>query len=395
MIASITFGTAIASSLIVISMEIGGRVSRELRAFGANILVEPEIEGMADLSGQRRYLRYEDIVRAKTIFWRHNIVGIAPFLETDAEITSNGKSEKVGLIGSWYYKELPLPGETGTFPVGIKTVSPWWSLSGKWSDSADNIVIGSSIASEFSVKPGDRIDVDGTPLKISGTLDSGGIEDRQIFMDLESLQRLKGAGGKISKVLVSALTAPMDTFAYRDPASMSKAEYEKWYCTGYVTSIAKQIEDVFKGSKARPIWQVAGTEGKVLKRLKVLVYLLCLMTLAASTLGVSTTMIMGLVQRKEEIGLMKALGAGSEKIALIFVTEGIMIGLAGGLFGYLLSVGASQYIGTKVFGIALEQRAMLLPMTMAGAACVSIAGTVLPIKKAMEVRSAVILKGEQ
>ena len=58
------------------------------------------------------------------------------------------------------------------------------------------------------------------------------------------------------------------------PHTMSQTEYEKWYCTGYVTSIAKQLEEVFLGSTSRPIWPVAETEGKVLGRLKLLIYLL-------------------------------------------------------------------------------------------------------------------------
>ncbi|MEF9437506.1 MAG: hypothetical protein L0922_01680 [Candidatus Mariimomonas ferrooxydans] len=82
MIASVAVGTALAASLIIISLEIGGKVSRELRAFGANILIEPKIEGLAYISGQKRHLRQEDVIRAKTIFWRHNILGIAPF-QTD------------------------------------------------------------------------------------------------------------------------------------------------------------------------------------------------------------------------------------------------------------------------------------------------------------------------
>ena len=57
MIVSVAVGTALAASLINISLEIGGKVSKELRTFGANILIEPKVEGLADISGQKRYLR--------------------------------------------------------------------------------------------------------------------------------------------------------------------------------------------------------------------------------------------------------------------------------------------------------------------------------------------------
>jgi len=129
MIISVAVGTTMAASLITISLEINGKVSKELRSFGANILIEPKIEGLADISGQKRYLRQDDIIRSKTIFWRHNILGIVPFLETDAEISRNNKTEEVKLVGAWYEKELPLPGEAKKFSAGIKTVSPLTSAN--------------------------------------------------------------------------------------------------------------------------------------------------------------------------------------------------------------------------------------------------------------------------
>lgn len=395
MIASVSVGTAMAASLITISFEISGKVSKELRSFGANILIEPKIEGMATLSDQRRFLRQEDVIKTKTIFWRHNILGVSPVLETVSEVSASGPPETMTLVGSWYEKGLPLPGEKDEFIAGIKSVSPWWYIEGKWPDQPDEAIIGVSAASRVGVKTGSSLDIDGKAFRISGTIETGGPEDNQIFMDLENLQRFKNMTGRVSRVHISALTTPMDEFAYRDPKTMSKTEYEKWYCTGYVTSIAKQLEEVFTGSRSRPVWQVAQTEGRVLDRLKILIYLLCLIALAASSLGVSTTMIMSLLRRIEEIGLMKATGADSSKIITIFLSEGLVIGAIGGLLGYLLAIAASQYIGMKVFNSGLEHKAFLLPIALGSALLISAAGTVLPIRYALRIKPAVVLKGSR
>jgi putative ABC transport system permease protein len=395
MVASIAVGTALAASLITISLEINGKVSKELRSFGANIIVEPKVEGLADISGQRRYLCSGDIIKTKTIFWRHNIIGVAPFLETDASLSVHGRTTDVGLIGAWYEKHLPLPGENISFPAGIKTVSPWWYLSGSWPNDRNGIVIGTSLAAQLGIRQGDTVSVDGNDLKVTGILETGGVEDGQGFLDLEALQSLKGMEGKISRVLVSALTTPMDDFAYKDPNTMSKTEYEKWYCTGYVTSISKQIEEVFIGSRTKPIWQVAETEGKVLDRLNILIYMLCITALAASAIGVSTTMIMTLLRRIEEIGLMKAIGAHRGKVITIFLSEGLIIGLIGGILGYLLSLGVAQVIGTKVFNAGLEQRAILFPIAVANALIIAFAGTILPIRRALQIKPSIVLKGAE
>lgn len=393
MIASVAVGTAMASSLLTMSLEIGGKVSKELRSFGANIIIEPRVEGLAGISGQRRYLRQEDVIKSKTIFWRHNIVGVAPFLEAEGECLAGGKKENVRLVGAWYEKGLPLPGEAKEFEAGIRSVSPWWYVDGRWPDSPGGTVVGSSLAGRLGLRTGDRLTVDGRDFVVTGTIETGGDEDNQVFFDLEALQELKGLKDMVSKVMVSALTTPMDDFAYKDPKTMSRTEYEKWYCTGYVTSIAKQLEEVFDGSKAKPVWQVAETEGKILEKLRLLIYLLCIIALVASAIGVSTTMVMSLLRRTEEIGLMKATGADSGQIITIFVSEGFVIGCIGGLIGYGISVFSSHYIGMKVFNSGVGHKAMLLPVAIVIALLISVSGTILPIRRALGIKPAVVLKG--
>jgi putative ABC transport system permease protein len=395
MIVAITVGTAVSAALLTVSFDISEKVSRELRAFGANIIIEPKVEGLADISGKKRYLREQDIIKSKTIFWRHNIIGIAPFLETSADVQVNGATGRVALTGSWYERELPLPGEKGNFSAGIKTVSPWWNIYGKWPGTPDEALVGISVSEKMNVRPQDVIGIEGKDFTVSGILETGGREDDRIFLELESLYSLKKMEGMVSRVLVSALSKPMDDFAYRDPDTMSQAEYEKWYCTGYITSIARQLEEVFTGSKARPIWNIAETEGRVLERLKVLIYFLSFVAIAASTIGVSTTMIMSLLRRTGEIGLMKSLGADSSKIIALFLTEGFIIGIVGGLSGYVVSFAVSQYIGVEIFHAGLERYDILLPISIGSAVCIAVAGSVLPIINALRIRPAIVMRGAE
>jgi len=392
MIASVAVGTAITASFLTISLDISSKVSKELRSFGANILIEPRIEGIADLAAQNRYLFEDDIIKSKTIFWRHNILGLSPFLEAKGIIEFMGRRERMDLIGGWYERAMPLPGESGQFLIGIKTVFPWWNIEGAW-PSGDGVVAGSAVARKMGIRIGDRLSINGREFTVTGILDSGGREDNVLFLPMAVLQEMKGLKGRVSKVLVSALTTPMDEFAYKDPKTMTRTEYEKWYCTGYVTSIAKQLEEVFRGSRARPVWHIAETEGKILERLRLLIYLLSIISLLASSLGVSTTMVMSLLRRIEEIGLMKAIGADRAGIMTIFFTEGAIIGLMGGLVGYLLSLFISRYIGSQVFNTGLEQRAMLFPISIGSSLIIAIGATVLPINRALKIRPAVVLKG--
>lgn len=387
-IVSVAVGTAIAASLLSLSMDISTKVARELRSFGANILVKPRVTGLAGIAEQQRYLQEEDIVKIKTIFWRHNILGMVPFL-----YVKDNKSD-ITIAGTWYEKSLKIPGEKEPFLTGISRVMPWWQIKGKWPQKNNEIALGISLAERLGVGTGDKVHLLNREFIVTGIINTGGREDEMAVGELKTIQEISGLPGRVSRVYVSALTTPMDDFAYKDPEKMTRTEYEKWYCTGYVTSIAKQVEEVMRGSVAKPIWPVAETEGKVLKKLQLLIYLLTGMALVGAALGVSTTMIMSLLRRTHEIALMKAIGADRIKTITIFLTEALILGFAGGLTGYLLSFLLTKYIGYRVFGTALQQRAILLPISMLSSIIIAVLGSYLPIRKALGIRPAVVLKGE-
>lgn len=390
MAAAVAVGTALAASLLTLSLDISAKVARELRSFGANIIVRPQVSAMAGLAGQQRYLREEDLVKAKaTIFWKHNIVGIAPVLE--ARDTASGTD----LLGTWYGHQLAVPGEERPFVTGMDVVMPWWSIEGSWPRTGGEVVAGRGLANERGLAIGDRVLVRGRPLVISGILTTGGREEGMLVGDLGTVQTLFGRPGRVSQVLVSALTTPMDDFAYKDPKTMTEREYEKWYCTGYVTSIAKQLEEAFIGSAAGPVWPVAESEGEVLSRLELLVALLAALSVLAAALSVSATMIMSVLRRTEEIALMKAIGAGSAGTAALFLAEAALIGTVGALAGFFLSIGLTDLLGRSVFGTALDQRSILLPVCVLLAAVIAFAGTFLPVRRALLIRPAVALKGAE
>ncbi len=389
MVLSVAIGTAIAASLLALSFDISSKVSRELRSFGANIIVQPRVSGLAGVSGQQRYLRESDIPKAKIIFWKHNILGVAP------QLLARDETTKTPVLGTWYQRTIAVPGEKAGFATGAATVMPWWSIDGSWPAGEDELLAGSGLAERKGIKKGDRFVVAGRSLRITGILTTGGKEDDMMVGELATVQRLFGLGGKVSRVYVSALTTPMDDFAYKDPATMTPKEYEKWYCTGYVTSIAKQLEDekIFAGATARPIWPVAETEGRVLNRLELLIVLLTVVCLLAAALGISTTMIMSLLKRTEEVALMKGLGANTLQTVTVFLSQALLIGLAGGVLGYLLSLAISGYLGYQVFGTAFQQKGILLPISLGVAEAICLLGVYLPIRRALRIRPAVVLKG--
>ena len=98
-------------------------------------------------------------------------------------------------------------------------------------------------------------------------------------------------------------------------------EYEVWYCTAYVSSIAYQIEEVVQGSVARPVRQIAESEGKILDKTQMLMVLITALSLLSATMGVSNLVSANVMERSKELGLLKALGATDLSVCLLYTSD--------------------------------------------------------------------------
>ncbi len=179
--AAVAVAAALASALLTVALDITEKVGRELRAFGANILVVPrqdalevEIGGLRyATAAQTAYLAESDLAKLKTIFWGYNIVGFAPFLSTPVDVGGT----RVLLVGTWYDREVLLPQgprkfsfSTGNvrevnsvetrFRTGLRAIAPWWRVQGRWvEDAANEAMVGSALATRLGVALADRIAV--------------------------------------------------------------------------------------------------------------------------------------------------------------------------------------------------------------------------------------------
>src|SRR5208283_4233513 len=170
--------------------------------------------------------------------------------------------------------------------------------------------------------------------QVRGVLETGGPEDDQLLATLATVQRLAGLEGKVRRVEVSALTKPEDAFARSDVTRLTGEEFDRWYCTPYVSSIAYQIQQAIPEAQAKPVYHVAETEGRIMNRVGVLMALLVVAALVAAGLAVASMMLATVLERSEEIGLFKALGATDARVAAVFLLEACAIGVLGGVAGY-------------------------------------------------------------
>jgi len=394
---AITLGVGVATAMIAVATDIGDKISRELRSYGANLVVTPQEDtldleiGGLDLKppSDGAYLNEADLPKIRGTFWRHNIVGFSPMLP----VKLNLDSTQVTLLGTYFSKRLRYGTEDVT--TGVRITHPWWKVEGSWpDDNSQDVLVGERLAARLGKKAGDRISISGNDHLVTGILSTGGTEDNEVVGPISLAQQILGRPGAVRRVYVSALTKPEDALARRDPRSMNPEMFDRWYCSPYVQSIAYQLQEAIPHSHAEQIRQVAQNEGTVLARIKGLMLLVTLAALLASALAVSAAMATAIFERRAEVGLMKALGAGSASIAALFFAEAVLLALMGGLVGFAGGALLARLIGHSIFNSQITIDPVLFPIILAIAVVVTFAGSAAAIRRAVKFDPVYALKGE-
>lgn len=394
---AVTMGASVATAMIAIATGVGDKISQELRTYGANLVVTPEEDtldvqiGSVDLkpSASGTYLNEADLPKIKGIFWRNNIAALTPELPVNVR----AGTKEATLVGVYFARELKFGNQE--FVTGARTAFPWWRVSGAWpQDGSDEVAVGERLASQLGVHAGSELEINGINHPVAGVLSSGAAEDDQVIAPLGVAQALLARPGAVRKIFVSAITKPEDAFARRNPDAMSPPDRDRWYCSPYPQSIAYQLQEVIPHSHAEQIRQVAQNEGNVLSKIKGLMLLITLAALFTSGLAVSAAMATAMFERRTEIGLMKALGAGHFVLSAIFVVESALLACLGGLAGFGVGALLARRLGVTIFGSGIAIQPVLLPIVLGIAVGVTFAGSLAAIRRAVKYDPVHALRGE-
>jgi len=414
--AALVVGMAVATATLTVALDVGDRLAVEFRSLGANLLVTPQSDTLPLQIGgvdyrpvnEGAYLQELDVPKLKSIFWRHNILGFTPFLDVPVFVsTSQGGASSATLIGTWYDHDVLLPGHE-VFRTGVSVTHPWWKIQGRWfREDSNECVLGSTLAAAFPKRftPGKMIYVSAQttgkggseetiPLFVTGIVSTGDAEDQSVLVPLSVSQTLSGHPGQLRQLFVSALTKPADSLSERNPQTLSPKEYDRWFCSPYISSIAYQIRQALPGTDVRAIRRVADSEGRILSHVSTLLWIVTLAALVAAALAVAATAATTILERRAEVGIMKAIGATNTLVTGIFLAEQMMLAITGGAIGFGVGVGLAWMLGQSVFGTPSSLRIVLLPVVLGLATIVAIVGSLIPLRRASHFQPAPILRGE-
>ena len=297
-------------------------------------------------------------------------------LEVDASEQTPGIGSLVGtdkaFLDQFIGKKLPLT---------LSSASPEGGTSGETEPDGGSVVdavTGATISSQAVIdaintasSSGNAVPVENTEhFTVAGILSTGGEEEGYVYMSLKDLQRLT-----------------MDE-------SFDAAELSVSADAGELEEYSRAITESDPDITARLVKRVTRSEASVLGKLQALVFLVTAVVLLLTMISVSTTMLAVVSERRREIGLRKALGASDGSIRKEFLGEGMFLGGLGGVCGALLGFGFAQLVSVNVFGSPITFRPLLLPVTILVSMAVAAVSCQLPIRRAVAIDPAIVLKGE-
>lgn len=354
-------GSAVISALLNLEFDIEHKLTQEFRTLGANVVISPG-RGAAVSGAEVTAAALMDSVEVLKQISQNSspeMVAAAPFLYVVARATN----KPVVVAGTWLDE--------------INKLNPTWKLEGASISSREDelrCLIGRNVARQFHLTTGNQIELtylgETTRLNVAGIVDAGGTDDNQIFVNLPVAQNLAHLRGKIGVVQLSV------------SGSASAI-------SNYVATLSKSLS----GFDVRPIHQVTDAESGLLDRIRTLIVSMVLLILVLTALCVLATMAALAMERREDVGLMKAIGGPISRIVKLFLAEVGVLGAAGGLIGCIAGIGLSHWIGWRVFGTAISVRWELFPLTIALMVAVALMAA-LPLRLLGKVKPAVILRGE-
>ncbi len=306
--AFLVLGLLIGISTIVTLLSLTETMSKDIEdrldRFGANIVMVPKSKNLALSYGgitvggvnyQVEEFREADLARIKNIEARENLGAVAPKVLGAAKI----KGRDVLLMGVDFEIELPL-----------KT---WWMIMGAAPSSLDEVIVGSEAATALGLSQGDVFSVGEREFKVTGVLQpTGAAEDGIIIGELHSFQQILGKEGKISMVEIAAFC--------RD-------------CP--ITEMVMQIAGVFPQAKVTALKQAVMSKMQSIELFKTFSYGIAGLVIFIGSLLVFVTMMGSVNERTREIGIFRAIGFRRGHVMQIILLEAIVVGLLGGLFGFV------------------------------------------------------------
>jgi putative ABC transport system permease protein len=362
-------GAAVTAALLNLQMDAKKRLTTEFRALGANVIVAPKTGSIA-----------VDHLGADSNTIDQAILAKLPQQNDGKRIPIVGFLYLIGSVAKQGTEKFQPAVLAGTEGSGLADVRPGvrteYSVVEKDASACE---VGAKAAAQLQVKAGDTLVLRGRGAEggpeatciVFPVVATGGGEDSQIFVPLVLAQMLGGLSGRLSVIQMSVTGTP---------ASIQK----------FVVELSRNLPE----ADVHGIKQLTEAEGKLYSRVSGVLSATVLLVLVLTSLCVMAGMSNIAAERKNDVGLMKAIGGSVRRVVELFLAEAVLMGLMGGIVGAAIGILLSISLGKAVFGVAAQPRWIVYPVAVTLTVIVSIASA-FPLRRIAGIRPASVFRGEE
>jgi putative ABC transport system permease protein len=363
-------GAAITAALLNLQVDAKRRITTEFRSFGANVIISPRGDGDSP-----RFLE-ESLFEKVPNRYTAGEVAKAEFLYGVVDVSvgaPDGKNQKTAashpaIIAGYAHSEVR-PKEV--LPSALIDVD---ENQLKYLNSM-HCPVGRSVASALGIgENGSIVMSSGSRQSVCGALvlpATGGPEDNQIFFYLPDTQELLGQPHRISVIQMSV------------PGTAAQ-----------VQQFIAGIQPVLGDAEGRPVRQFTEGEARLYGKISGILTATVAVVLVLTALCVMAAMTNVAMERKNDVGLMKAIGGSVRRVLRLFLAEAALLGLASGLIGAAIGIVLSIGLGKAVFGVAAQPRLIVYPISVALTVIVAILAA-YPLRRLVHIRPASVFRGEE
>jgi putative ABC transport system permease protein len=336
---SVAVVATIATAALTIYSDLEGKLSREFRGFGANVIV-------TRASGALSSDELAAINRAVGV--GGEVVPVAYAIGTE---TTSGVKVVVG----------------GTELDKLRQLNAAWSFAG----SQGTAFIGSRV--EETLAHGAALQISfgrsASTIKPGTIFHSGSDDDSRIYIPLADFERLTGVQPNTALVRIEG--RPQDIQAAIAGLSAS-----------------------LPGVEVQPVRQITQAQAAVVGKTRSVVLVASAVVVVLIMLCMVATFTSSVLERRRDFAVMKALGASNRAVNSLFAAEAALLALAGAAVGYVLGSGIAFWIGKANFDAAIPPQPVLLLPVLLGSVLLALIASTAPLKLLQQIQPAAILRGE-
>jgi putative ABC transport system permease protein len=345
----LTIGVATVVALVAITTTMQADVSTKLDEYGANILIVPKAN---DLS-----LSYGGVTVASAAY----DVGELTITDLD-RIQTIKNARNISVVSPKLLGAIPV-GDRSVLVAGVRfddelRLKQWWNTEGEEPSSSEEALVGVRLAQVLGLGPGDSVEIDGRPFRVAGILEENGSQDDDIlFIDLTAAQEVMKKPDSVSLVEVAAL------------------------CTECpVEDMVDQISGVLPQARVTALRQAVTLRMETVGQLSRFALAVSLVVIAIGALVVLTTMLGAVAERRQEIGLFRALGFRQRHVMRVILGEAALVSLGGGVLGWLLGMGTATLLAPRLVNLSIPVgwNPWLSVGAVCGAVVVGLLGSLYP-----------------